>query len=144
VVVVNHHLFFADKSLKDDGFGALLPEVNTVVFDEAHQLPDIASNFLGRSFSSWQVLELLADSRAAELKEKSLVRELVPQADALEKTVADYRLSLGLNERRVSWQELVDEIPNLPRKLTTLANKLTAFSDLLEEAASAGELMMKK
>ena len=41
VVVVNHHLFFADKSLKEDGFGALLPDVETVVFDEAHQLPDI-------------------------------------------------------------------------------------------------------
>jgi len=143
VVVVNHHLFFADKSLKEDGFGALLPEVNTVIFDEAHQLPDIASNFLGSSFSSWQVLELLADTRAAELKEKSLVRELIPKADELDKTVADYRLSLGLNERRVAWLELVDEIPNLPRKLTSLASKLTSFSELLEEAAVAGEALSR-
>jgi len=99
VVVVNHHLFFADKALKDDGFGALLPEVNTVIFDEAHQIPDIASNFLGSSFSSWQVMELVADTRAAELKEKSLIRNLIPEADALDKLTADYRLSLGLNER---------------------------------------------
>ena len=143
VVVVNHHLFFADKSLKEDGFGALLPEVNTVIFDEAHQLPDIASNFLGSSFSSWQVIELLADTRAAELKEKSLVRELIPKADELDKMVADYRLSLGLNERRVAWLELVGEIPNLPRKLTSLASKLTAFSELLEEAAVAGEALSR-
>ncbi len=141
VVVVNHHLFFADKSLKDDGFGALLPEVNTVIFDEAHQIPDIASNFLGRSFSSWQVMELIADTRAAELKEKSLIRDLIPSADALDKLTADYRLSLGLNERRVSWLELVDEVPNLPKKLTALAGNLTAFSELLEDAAVAGEAL---
>ncbi len=143
VIVVNHHLFFADKSLKDDGFGALLPEVNTVIFDEAHQIPDIASNFLGQSFSSWQVMELVADTRAAELKEKSLIRSLIPEADALDKLTADYRLSLGLNERRVSWPELVDEIPNLPKKLSALAAKLTAFSELLEEAAVAGEALAR-
>lgn len=143
VVVVNHHLFFADKSLKEDGFGALLPEVNTVIFDEAHQIPDIASNFLGNSFSSWQVLELLADTRAAEMKEKSLIRSLIPEADSLDKLTADYRLSLGLNERRVSWLELVDEIPNLPKKLATLAAKLTEFSELLEEAAVAGEALAR-
>ncbi|GAA6139640.1 ATP-dependent DNA helicase [Arenicella sp. 4NH20-0111] len=141
VVVVNHHLFFADKSLKEDGFGALLPEVNTVIFDEAHQIPDIASNFLGNSFSSWQVMELVADTRAAELKEKSLIRNLIPDADALDKLTADYRLSLGLNERRVSWDDLIDEIPNLLKKLTLLAAKLTDFSDLLEEAAVAGEAL---
>lgn len=139
VVVVNHHLFFADKALKDDGFGALLPEVDTVVFDEAHQIPDIASNFLGSSFSSWQVMELANDTRAAELKEKSLIPKLMISADELDKLTADYRLSLGLNERRVSWDDLTHEIPNLPKKLTALANKLSEFADILEQAAVAGE-----
>jgi len=139
VIVVNHHLFFADKSLKNDGFGALLPEVNTVIFDEAHQIPDIASNFLGSSFSSWQVMELANDTRAAEMKEKSLISKLVPTADDLDKATADYRLALGLNERRVSWNDLIDELPNLPKKLTSLANKLTEFADVLEQASVAGE-----
>lgn len=139
IVVVNHHLFFADKSLKDDGFGALLPEVETVIFDEAHQIPDIASNFLGNSFSSWQVMELVNDTRAAELKEKSLITKLIVTADELDKLTADYRLSLGLNERRVSWLDLIEEIPNLPKKLTALANKLSDFSDVLEQAAVKGE-----
>lgn len=143
VVVVNHHLFFADKALKDDGFGALLPEVDTVVFDEAHQIPDIASNFLGTSFSSWQVMELANDTRAAELKEKSLIPKLILTADELDKLTADYRLSLGLNERRISWNDLINEIPNLPKKLTALANKLTEFSDILELAAVAGESLTR-
>jgi len=143
VVVVNHHLFFADKSLKNDGFGALLPEVDTVVFDEAHQIPDIASNFLGSSFSSWQVMELANDTRAAELREKSLIPALVSTADELDKLTADYRLALGLTERRVSWFDLVDEIPNLPKKLISLANKLTDFSDVLEKASVAGESLTR-
>ena len=88
IVVVNHHLFFADKSLKEDGFGALLPDVQTVIFDEAHQIPDIASNFLGSSFSSWQIMELANDTRAAEMREKSLVASLTTTADQLDKMVA--------------------------------------------------------
>jgi len=143
VVVVNHHLFFADKSLKDDGFGALLPDVDTVIFDEAHQIPDIASNFLGNSFSSWQVMELANDTRAAELKEKSLIPKLVLIADELDKLTADYRLSLGLNERRVGWNDLIGEIPNLPKKLLSLAEKLTEFSDILEQASVAGEALTR-
>lgn len=139
VIVVNHHLFFADKALKNDGFGALLPDVQTVIFDEAHQIPDIASNFLGSSFSSWQVMELTNDTRAAEMREKSLVAKLVITADELDKMTADYRLSLGLNERRASWYDMVDEVPNLPKKMTLLADKLTEFSELLEDASMAGE-----
>lgn len=139
VVVVNHHLFFADKALKNDGFGALLPDVDTVIFDEAHQIPDIASNFLGVSFSSWQVMELANDTRTAELREKSLIPKLIITADELDKITADYRLSLGLSERRVSWFDLLDETPNLPKKMQKLADKLTEFAELLEKASVAGE-----
>ena len=139
VVVINHHLFFADKAIKNDGFGALLPEADTVIFDEAHQIPDIASNFLGNSFSSWQVMELANDTRAAELRERSIVPNLVASADQLDKITADYRLSLGLSERRVSWYDLCSDVPNLAKKMQALANKLTEFADLLEKASVAGE-----
>lgn len=139
VVVINHHLFFADKALQNDGFGNLLPEVGTVIFDEAHQIPDIASNFLGNSFSSWQVMELAADTRTAELKEKSLVSGLAAAADDLDKLMADTRLSLGLNEQRISWYELLNEVPALGKKMQTLAATLEQFATLLEAAAVAGE-----
>lgn len=61
VVVINHHLYFADSELKQEGFGELLPGVDVVVFDEAHQLPDIASNFHGKRLSSRQLRELMDD-----------------------------------------------------------------------------------
>jgi ATP-dependent DNA helicase DinG len=63
VVVVNHHLFFADVMLKDEGMGELLPACNTIIFDEAHQLPEVAGLFFGESVSTSQVIELGRDTR---------------------------------------------------------------------------------
>ena len=143
LIVVNHHLYFADKALKNDGFGALLPDAKTIIFDEAHQLPDIASNFLGTSFSSWQVLELCSDTRAAELKEKSGITDLINKAGELEKTVSDYRLSFGLQERRLAWTDAQYEIPALDKKIQHLATLLSEFSDVLEQAAVKGEALTR-
>jgi ATP-dependent DNA helicase DinG len=62
LVVINHHLFFADSRLKDEGFGELLPGADVVVFDEAHQLPDIAANFYGERLSTRQFREWMDDT----------------------------------------------------------------------------------
>ena len=61
VVVINHHLFFADSRLKDEGFGELLPGVHAVIFDEAHQLAEIAANFHGERLGTRQCRDLLDD-----------------------------------------------------------------------------------
>ena len=66
VVVVNHHLFFADVVLRDEGAADLLPAADTVIFDEAHHLPDLARLFFGQSLSTTQVIELARDARMAE------------------------------------------------------------------------------
>lgn len=67
VVVVNHHLFFADVALKDNGVAELLPSANTIIFDEAHQLHDTASLFFGVTVSTAQILELCRDVLAEGL-----------------------------------------------------------------------------
>lgn len=67
VVVVNHALFMADLALREEGITDLLPDVDLVVFDEAHQLPDIATRFLGSSVSSHQLLDLARATEAAGL-----------------------------------------------------------------------------
>lgn len=72
VVVVNHHLFLADMVVKESGFGELIPEADVMIFDEAHQLPDIASQYFGQSLSSRQLLDLAKDITIAyrtELKD---------------------------------------------------------------------------
>ncbi len=61
ILVVNHHLLFADMSLKQEGFGELLPDAEVIILDEAHQIPEIASKFFSHSFSSYQCQELLND-----------------------------------------------------------------------------------
>jgi ATP-dependent DNA helicase DinG len=60
VVVVNHHLFFADMALRDTGVAELLPSVEVAVFDEAHQLPEAGVQFLGTTLGSAQALAYLA------------------------------------------------------------------------------------
>jgi ATP-dependent DNA helicase DinG len=61
LLIVNHHLFFSDLALRKAGFGELMPRYEAVIFDEAHHLENVASAFFGKSFSQYQLLDLLAD-----------------------------------------------------------------------------------
>lgn len=92
VVVVNHHLFFADVMLRDEGAAELLPASNTVVFDEAHQLPETASLFFGENLSTSQLLELAHDARAEGLTSAKEFAALPEAAGALDKAARDLRL----------------------------------------------------
>ena len=65
LIIVNHHLFFADLALKQDDFGSVLPEYGAVVFDEAHEIEDVASDFFGRQISNYRFEELARDAEVA-------------------------------------------------------------------------------
>lgn len=80
MIVVNHHLFFADVMLRDEGLSELLPACNTVIFDEAHQLPEVASLFFGESVSTGQIVTLTRDVHNEALL---VAREFTPLFDAL-------------------------------------------------------------
>ncbi|MFT7461535.1 MAG: ATP-dependent DNA helicase DinG, partial [Planctomycetota bacterium] len=121
LVVVNHHLFFADLALRDQGYGELLPTADMVIFDEAHQLPELASMFFSQTLSSRQLLDLLGDSKAAYFEEAADLPEFLEILDKVEKSVRDLRLAFGRNEQRVGWQELWDK-----------EEVKTAFSNLME------------
>jgi ATP-dependent DNA helicase DinG len=106
LVVVNHHLFFADLALRAQGFGELLPTADMVIFDEAHQIPDLASMFFSQTLSSRQILELIQDSKAAYFEEAADLPDFLEILDKLDKSVRDLRLAFGQNEQRVSWSEI--------------------------------------
>ncbi len=106
LVVVNHHLFFADAALKDDGMAELLPACNTVIFDEAHQLPETATLFFGDTVSTGQLLELARDARAEVLAGAKDVPELAARVAALEKAARDLRLSLPAEGARYAARAL--------------------------------------
>src|SRR5438046_4113426 len=65
LIIVNHHLFFADLALKQDDFGSILPEYSAVVFDEAHEMEDVASDYFGRQISNFRFEELARDADQA-------------------------------------------------------------------------------
>src|SRR5205807_132265 len=68
LIIVNHHLFFADLALKQDDFGSILPEYSAVVFDEAHEMEDVASEYFGRQISNFRFEELAR--RSFELRQE--------------------------------------------------------------------------
>ncbi|HSW52909.1 MAG TPA: ATP-dependent DNA helicase, partial [Sulfuricaulis sp.] len=138
VVVVNHHLFFADLALREEGFGQLLPGVEAVIFDEAHQLPEVASNFLGISLSSHQLVSLCRDSIAEDLKEHSGVAGLPAAAQALEKAVADFRLTFGVEPRRDAWDKL-ENARAVHAALAEVKTRLMNLSAALDQAAGKGQ-----
>ena len=132
VVIVNHHLLLADLALKETGFAELLPGADTVIVDEAHQLPDIAQQFFGISVTSRQVELLLRDtlleSRAAHAAEA-----LEPGVGAASRALADVRLRGPGSAGRVPWaavpSELQDALRNLSAALRGLAEALDAFRE---------------
>jgi ATP-dependent DNA helicase DinG len=126
IVVVNHHLLLADMALKEEGFGDLLPSVDAVVLDEAHQLPDLASEFFGVSVSSRQ-LELLT----ADIRRELGARELhgAQLTSQLERSLAAAQLLLGRGERHFAWRELRDDAQQALRSLQRSCRELAAQLD---------------
>jgi ATP-dependent DNA helicase DinG len=109
IVVVNHHLFFADIMLRDTGMAELLPTANTIVFDEAHQLPETATLFFGETLSTAQLLELARDVVAEGLAHARDAVEWVKLGAALERAARDVRLAFRDDTVRVSAAQLGDD-----------------------------------
>ncbi len=105
VVVVNHHLFFADLVLREEGISELLPACNTVIFDEAHQLPETARMFFGETVSSAQLVDLARDVRVELRAAGGASPELERLALRLEKAARDLRLAFGESAARFAWSQ---------------------------------------
>ena len=130
VIVVNHHLFFADLALRDEGAADLLGAANTLIFDEAHHLPDLARLFFGESLSTTQLLELARDVRLAGAEHARETPELLDAASSLERAARDVRLSLGPAIGRTPLNALRDKAA-FDAALDALAAQLKALEVLL-------------
>lgn len=138
VVVVNHHLLFADMSLRDDGVGELLPEADAIILDEAHQLPEVASSFFGYSVTANQLLELARDAVAEEMREAGDSREVQRSAQILEKSVRDLRLACGDEGQKGAWSELMARDGFL-KASGAVGERLTHLRDTLDPLAERGK-----
>ncbi|WP_126445128.1 ATP-dependent DNA helicase [Sulfuricystis multivorans] len=137
IIVVNHHLFFADVMLKDDGMGELLPAVNTVIFDEAHQLPEVAGLFFGASVGTGQILDLARDAKLEGIAAAKDYPPLQEAAQALEKAAKDLRLAFKHEGRLAVAQWL--QHPDAIAALAHLQQRLDELGRHLEAQAGRSE-----
>ena len=138
IVVVNHHLFFADVMLKDEGMAELLPACNAVIFDEAHQLPETATLFFGESLSTGQLVELARDVRVEALSHAKDTPDPRRLTDALDKAARDLRLSLSNDSARFPAAS-IKRRRGFSEALAALDSALGALCAGLEPLAERGE-----
>lgn len=134
VVVVNHHLFFADMSLKEDGFGELLPSADIVVLDEAHQIPDIASGFFSETISSRQLQEWTRDTRLEAVAAASDMPQVREELDKLDKAVMDLRLAMDSPGQRAPWHRM-RERPGVQTQMDVVLASMARLMNILEQIA---------
>jgi ATP-dependent DNA helicase DinG len=145
VIVVNHHLFFADVALRDGGAADLLPAANTVIFDEAHHLPDLARLFFGQQVGTTQLLELARDVRIAEAQHARESTTLGDAADDVERATRDLRIALGNANGRTALAQLRNRkdfdaaIDKLAEQLAALVEALSAQAERAEEIKNCRE-----
>jgi ATP-dependent DNA helicase DinG len=138
VVVVNHHLFFADVALKDTGVAELLPSANTVIFDEAHQLPETASLFFGDTISTSMVLELCRDVMAEGLSHARDGADWSTVTGVVDRATRDLRLTFPQDAVRLAVNQIASSSPFFPA-LETLKEELNGLIEVLEHQAERAE-----
>ncbi len=110
VVVINHHLFFADLAVRESGVAELLPNAKVVVFDEAHQMNETGVQFLGTQWSTAQCIDFSRDLLAGGLQQARGMLDWQALASTLERSARDLRLVVGPGSgSRLQWRERVPD-----------------------------------
>jgi ATP-dependent DNA helicase DinG len=131
LVVINHHLLMSDMALKASGQGEVLPSADAYIIDEAHQLPEIATQFLGHRVSSHQIIELCRDSIREMEQDASDMNTIRNRADKAEASLRGLRLSLGEVEQRTPWLTLREKL-GVKDQLVTVIENIENLAEALE------------
>ncbi|MDG6324586.1 ATP-dependent DNA helicase [Glaesserella parasuis] len=142
VVVVNHHLFCADMAVKETGFGELIPDAELIIFDEAHQLPDIASQYFGQSLTSRQLFDICKDSNIVYRTELKDLAQLGKASDHLQKVVQDFRLLLGDGNKRGNLREILQD-PKVIEGFAKLNENIDFLSEVVKKSLGRSETLDK-
>ena len=134
LVVVNHHLLFADLALKQEGFGEILPGAGAFILDEAHQVPELAGQFFSQSVSARQLADLAADTLRECNGVTGAIGLLLEPAEALQGELRRLRLAMDALPARGPFQQL-DALAAVHEGLRDLGELLAAFTDLLASQA---------
>jgi ATP-dependent DNA helicase DinG len=134
VVVVNHHLLFADLAIKREGFGEILPGAQAFILDEAHQIAEVASQFFTISVSYRQLVELCRDTLTEAAAQTGALALLKPAVGELEQQTREFRLALDNLPIKGPWS-LAIESPGVSEALTGLGSALAGLVQALEAQA---------
>lgn len=134
LIVVNHHLYFADLAIRDSGFGELLPEHDLVIFDEAHHLESVATSYFGMQMSNWRIKELIGDIERG-LESEDVDTEAIDDAiNELDKASASFfsTVTFGLYDGRYSFEEAFP-----PQKQGLVDPELEKLLEALQDLSKA-------
>jgi ATP-dependent DNA helicase DinG len=140
IIIVNHHLFFADLAVKDDDFGGIIPEYAAVVFDEAHEIEDVAGRYFGVAVSSYQFQELVRDIAAVSRTKHFGSAELDRILDTLSDRAEQFFALFGETEGRVGFkahtsffEQHADAYSDVERALELVSTHLQLVKNAPEE-----------
>lgn len=128
IIVVNHHLFFADLALRNNAYGRVLPDYTAVILDEAHLIEDVASEYFGAQVSNYQLDDLLRDVGFAKFEERDIQREVDNCAVRVERTAADFWMAFRMGRGEDGRYAIVPG--TFVRKSTSGALEATVLGDL--------------
>ena len=134
IVVVNHHLLFADLALKQEGFGEILPGASAFILDEAHQIPELAGQFFSQSVSARQLTELAQDALTECTGITGAIGLLLEPVEALQNAARRLRLAMDALPQRGAFQQL-EERAGVSEALRDLRELLATLTELLASQA---------
>ena len=134
ILVINHHLLCADWSIREIGFGELLPDAEVVIIDEAHQLANTASNFLGISVGAKQFNDLARDTLVEYFSDAVDMPDLRSACENLEHEIKELRLAFGVQIKRGEWRD-IENNPKIMAGMSHFQEQLEALIDQLELAS---------
>lgn len=142
VVVINHHLFFADLAIRESGMAELLPTVRVAIFDEAHQLNETGIQFLGQQLATGQLLDFARDVLGAGLQQARGLCEWTQLASGVEMAARDLRMAVGQvrGASRLRWTAEVPDGVEAVAWQASLARLHTALTDAAAALDTVSEL----
>ena len=141
LLIVNHHLFFSDLALRRDGHGEVLPRYESVIFDEAHHLENVATNFFGFSFSHFQLLDLVKDIKLAAVMLSEDKKEQVFQAaDALHIRSELFSAMFPDQVGKFPLHGFIDEHPDWEEQIQAVSDRLSGLTSVLLNMVIEGDV----
>ena len=135
IVIVNHHLFFADFVLKDEEVSEILPKANTIIFDEAHQLPDIASIFFGNNLSTNEILKLVQDIQALFEKIGKSKKKLATHSLQIIENINNLRALFPAQNHRLTYEKIqnFEDFTSFFQSINNILLKFDKFFSLIDD-----------